>query len=173
MAKEKANDYLDIIYIHYYRKKTDPSGKGQIGYIPLMLDNVSVADIFREYLSLLSDDGLGINSPLFHKASKAYYGFETSPIGKNNFDTISKMIAIDLNKENSNQYITHCYRRTGASILASMGASNEEIRVMGDWKSSDVATHYIRDSGMEREKIVKKTLAIPEETKNSRFDIGR
>lgn len=138
-----------------------------------MLEGISVVDIFKEYLSLLKDDGMGVNSPLFHRASAKSYGFEKHPIGKNQFDVISKSIALDLKKENSEEYTTHCYRRTGASILASLGASNEEIRVMGDWKSSDVATHYIRDSGLEREKIVKKTLGIPEETQNVHCEVGR
>ena len=73
---------------------------------------------------------------------------------------MSRRTAADLGKTNPKSFTTHTYRRSGASILAALGASNEELRQMGDWKSPQVAARYVEEAGTNKEAILRKTLQL-------------
>jgi len=109
---------------------------------------------------LIDVNSNGSCSPLFRRPSKKYYSYDDAAVGKNHFDTLSKQIAKDLGKDDFESYTTHSYRRTGATMLATMGASNEELRLMGDWISPQVASHYVQDADVNKERILHKTLNL-------------
>ena len=122
--------------------------------------SISIIDIFREYLTLITGDGMGLSGPLFCRVNKAKNGYVGSVIGKNTFDKLAREIAAELGKENPKGYTTHSFRRSGATILAALGLSNEELRQMGDWKSPQVAARYVDEAGTNKEAILKKAFQL-------------
>ena len=78
-----------------------------------------------------------------------------SVIGKNTFDKLAREIAVELGKEDPKGYTTHSFRRSGATILAALGLSNEELWLIGDWKSPQVAVRYVDEAGTNKEAILK------------------
>ena len=89
------------------------------------------------------------------------YADERAVIGKNQLDELSKEIAQTLETDDYERYTTHTYRRSGATILASLGANNEETRLMGDCKSPQVAVRYVADSDVPRQNTLRKAPDVP------------
>lgn len=121
---------------------------------------MDVKQIYVDYLGLLKGRNASMDAYLFHRPLKTAYGYTGAVIGKNQFNELSKEIAQTLEKDDYQRYTTHTYRRSGATILASLGANNEEIRLMGDWKSPQVAARYVADSDVPRQNILRKALDL-------------
>lgn len=68
------------------------------------------------------------------------------PLGIKFFENVCKEIAVYLNLEENTRYTSHSLRRTGATFLAENGASIEEIKNYGRWKSTTVMEGYINKS---------------------------
>lgn len=60
-------------------------------------------------------------------------------IGRNKISEIPQAIASYLNLPNSKLYTGHCFRRTGATLLANSGASTTMLKQLGGWKSTGIA----------------------------------
>ena len=63
------------------------------------------------------------------------------------------MIFLILGKPNPEWYTGHCFRRTGATILAEAGLTMNLIKNAGDWKSASVAEGYIDSSDRIKQTI--------------------
>jgi hypothetical protein len=70
--------------------------------------------------------------------------------GKNTISKVSFRLAQLLDIENPEAFTGHCFRRTGASLLANGGASLLELQRAGRWKSSSVAQQYVDESALDR-----------------------
>ncbi len=57
--------------------------------------------------------------------------------------------------EEAKKYTAHCWRRTGATFVAESGASLQQVKLAGGWKSDAIAGTYIDNS--ER---MKRTISI-------------
>lgn len=68
------------------------------------------------------------------------------PIGVNKIAEVPRRVASFLKKESPNLYTGHCFRRTGACILAEQGLSVTMIKNAGDWQSTTVAEGYVDNS---------------------------
>lgn len=67
-------------------------------------------------------------------------------IGINKIYNTPRMIATFLNLPNKKKYTGHCFRRTGASLLANSGANFTKVRQLGGW-TTDKTTHgYVENS---------------------------
>eukprot|EP00475_Leptophrys_vorax_P015306 TRINITY_DN21675_c0_g1_i2.p2 TRINITY_DN21675_c0_g1~~TRINITY_DN21675_c0_g1_i2.p2 ORF type:complete len:156 (-),score=49.03 TRINITY_DN21675_c0_g1_i2:699-1166(-) len=58
-----------------------------------------------------------------------------------------------LGKTDFDDYPGHCYRRTGATVLAAAGSSEIVLMRAGRWKSATVAQGYIVASLEEKKKV--------------------
>lgn len=67
-------------------------------------------------------------------------------IGKNVIAKVPKEMAKFLKLPNPNSYTGHSYRRSGTTIAANNGATIEQLKRMGGWKSSTVFEKYIQES---------------------------
>jgi len=73
---------------------------------------------------------------------------------------MAEMVEID----HPEQFHSHSLRRTGATLLAMAGRSEEDIMSMGNWTSSSAAKRYIEDSMLTRRQNGE-AIAIPGYTK--------
>jgi len=74
--------------------------------------------------------------------------FITSNIGVNTLSNLGKRVAEFLGLPTPEIYTGHCWRRTSATAFVDTGASLEELKRLGNWKSSAVAERYIADSNL-------------------------
>ena len=72
--------------------------------------------------------------------------FSKQPMGHNYLASIGKDIAKRLNLPNPDSYTGHCFRRTSATLAADAGADVEQIKRLGKWSSSSVASRYVANS---------------------------
>lgn len=129
---------IDSIYEVYVTKsKTDQASKGFKFYISG--PNIIYIDEYLNYFSSKNKTGR-----LFRKIV-AGEGCARS-IGKNTISSYPKLIASKLNLEEPNSFTGHCFRRSGATIMADLGASKILLKRAGRWKSDSVCDGYIEES---------------------------
>lgn len=73
-------------------------------------------------------------------------------LGKNTIAKFPQDIATYLNLPDPKGYTGHCYRRTGATILADEGADTLQLKRAGGWKSDTVAQGYVDNSRPQKER---------------------
>ena len=74
-------------------------------------------------------------------------------LGKNNLAKAGIRIATRLGLQNPELYTGHCWRRTGATILAEAGATEQMIMAYGSWSTPKVARMYIAQSQRQKRNI--------------------
>lgn len=74
-------------------------------------------------------------------------------MGKHSIAKIPKEMASFLKLPNPELYTGHSYRRSATTIAADNGASIEELKRLGDWKSTSVVERYIQNSVSYKRKI--------------------
>ena len=67
-------------------------------------------------------------------------------IGIHKFESIPREIASYLDLEKVEEYTTHAFRLTSATVLADAGADNLALKLHGGWKSDAVVQGYIEES---------------------------
>lgn len=98
--------------------------------------------IIKKYLSLRSATITTKRLFITKRAGK----FINIPVGINSVGGVPKAIALYLNLPDPQNYTSHCFRRTSATIYADSGATEAELMRFGKWKSSTVARGYVEDS---------------------------
>lgn len=144
----------------FFRTKTDPTKLGDNDWIPGMVKDFNILDLFKEYMSLVPWDSCDSDSPFFRKVSKKRYAFEASTIGKNSFDSKSKAIAVILGLPNPNTYTTHTYRRSAGTIFFNLGIERQDLQLLGDWKDIDVPLTYVKKASISKRRITENCLQI-------------
>lgn len=74
-------------------------------------------------------------------------------MGKHSIAKIPKNVATFLGLDQPSAYTGHSYRRTGTTIAADAGASLEDLKRLGPWKSSKVCEGYIQQSSTYKRKL--------------------
>ncbi|KAL7290947.1 hypothetical protein TKK_0015674 [Trichogramma kaykai] len=92
-------------------------------------------DIVKKYISLRPVKLF--SDKFFVRNEKIYCTHQVIGINKI-YETPSK-IAEELGLKNPKLYTGHCYRRTGASLLAESGANSAQVRQLGGWIPEKVA----------------------------------
>jgi hypothetical protein len=59
-------------------------------------------------------------------------------------------VALYLNLSNSSEFTGHCWRRTGATILAEAGGTVIQLQQAGGWSSVSVAEGYVNESSVSK-----------------------
>ena len=66
------------------------------------------------------------------------------------FQNIPKEMAIFLKKKNKLNFSHHSFRRSYATSMHAAGATRQQIKMAGGWRSDKVVEHYIANSDAER-----------------------
>lgn len=74
-------------------------------------------------------------------------------IGINKIYEIPQLIATYLGLKEPKRYTGHCYRRTGATLLADSGADFSKVKQLGGWVSDKVCHGYVENSIHNRQQI--------------------
>jgi integrase len=120
-------------------------------------------DILRRYLVLydarLSADarvgaanGVTIDSRLFMYISKEG-ALQNKPLGVNAIGKTPKLVATALGLATPEDFTGHCWRRTGATVLANSGCSLIQLKQSGGWSSSTTAEGYVAESSHSKHGI--------------------
>jgi len=86
------------------------------------------------------------------------------PLAASSVDCVAFKMAVKLGKSNPSLFHSHSLRRTGATLLAMAGRTEEDIMSMGNWTSSSAAKRYIEDSMLTKRKNGE-AISIPGYTK--------
>lgn len=70
-----------------------------------------------------------------------------SRMGRNRFREIFKEVATLLKLPHPERYTGHCGRRTSASICATKGATEVQLKSLGGWKHLKMACRYVAECG--------------------------
>lgn len=103
---------------------------------------VSFLEVVRKYIALRPENVPHNKFFVNYRQRKC----TTQPVGINTIYKIPKKIADFLELPNSEMYTGHCFRRSGATMLANSGADLITVKRLGGWKSSSVAESYIEES---------------------------
>lgn len=117
------------------QSKTDQAGKGFY-----FLITMPHAQYMKNYLQCFPS----CTGRLFRKID-ATGKITNRPIGKNSLAKIPSRIAQFLELDNPENYTGHCFRRTGATILADSGSSESTLKRAGRWSSAKVVDGYLDD----------------------------
>lgn len=132
------------------RSKTDQQEQGTYVLIPSIEDpSLDPVKTFLRYSDLVPEK---TNLFLQYHVDK----YVRQPIGKNSFTPIIQTMAKALKLEHWEAFRTHSLRSTMATILADAEGTEQEIKRHGRWKSSSVASEYVRSSHLGEIKVAKK-----------------
>ncbi|XP_034939961.1 uncharacterized protein [Chelonus insularis] len=107
------------------------------------------AEIVQKYLDLRN-----VNAPTNRFFLKFTNGKCTiQVVGRNKFAKMPQEIAKFLKLENPETFTGHCFRRTGATVVADAGASIIDLKRFGGWKSRSVVKGYIKESIQNKQKL--------------------
>ena len=83
---------------------------------------------------------------LFRKMSRG--SITRQVIGENTIAKFGEDIAtwLGYSLEEAKRYTSHCFRRTGATLLAEKGASHPALKLAGGWRSDHACEGYINNS---------------------------
>ena len=73
---------------------------------------------------------------------------------------------------NPETYISHTFRRSGATALVEGGATAEELKIIGNWKSIQVPTAYVSENKVCKSRIIRENMNISPK-KNRRQQIEK
>lgn len=74
-------------------------------------------------------------------------------IGKNKIGETPQAIALFLGLPDPKTYTGHCFRRTSATLLCDSGASVQNLKQLGGWRSETVALGYVENSMHGKQKL--------------------
>lgn len=75
------------------------------------------------------------------------------PMGRHKIAEVPKNIATYLNLDDAPRFTGHCFRRTSATLLSESGATMQQIKQLGRWRSDIIAQGYIEHSIRNKELI--------------------
>ena len=133
----------DVVEITVRRCKGDKAT--QTVLIPNLRD-VNIVEIFRDYIDWTASVRVpGLPSRFFQQLH-ANGNFMNANVGKNYMGTVARGIAEELNYANFGKFSGHSFRATAATTMFENGATKEQIKIAGNWKSDRVMEGYIRDT---------------------------
>jgi hypothetical protein len=108
-------------------------------------------NIVREYMKLRPKNARTNRFFLQYRNGK----LTNQVMGKHSIAKIPKEMAKFLKLPEPHTFTGHSYRRSGTTIAADAGASIEDLKRLGPWKSTSVCERYIQNSLGHRRKLAK------------------
>lgn len=141
---DNVKDTGEEIVVKVPDTKTNKTKKPKIYII-----NGEFTNIVREYVKLRPKNSSTNRFFLQYRNGK----LTNQPMGKHSIAKIPKEMATFLQLPDPHTYTGHSYRRTSTTIAADAGASIEDLKRLGQWKSTDVVEKYIENSLGHRRKL--------------------
>lgn len=154
---EKLNDKRFLVKIN--DNKNNYPGQFMIG--ALFYDKVD------KYISLRPTDEVPDRFFIKYKNGTCF----SQPIGRHTIGQVPSIIATCLNLENPKGYTGHSFRRSSATLLSESGATMQQIKQLGRWRSDLIAAGYIENSINNREVIYNGIINESKKNKNSSLEI--
>ena len=128
----------DGIYVTILRKKAAVSRSLQTIWVNKTFFGWDLFGNLETYLKYIPPEG-----PLWRTVAPHPKGIERRVLARSTVDDVPVKLATLIQLSNAKQYHSHSLRRTGATLMAIMGRTEEQIMVMGNWTSSTAARRYI------------------------------
>jgi len=138
----------DGIVVSVHRKKACASRSNQKIWVCNSFFGWDLLGNLKSYLSIIPTSG-----PLWRAIPPNPKEVCFSrPLAASTVDAVASKMATILNLPNPSLFHSHSLRRTGATLLALAGRSEEDIMAMGNWSSSSAAKRYIGESMLTKRK---------------------
>ena len=132
----------DGINVRIHRSKAAESRAFQVIWVNNMFFGWDLMDNLKKYLSFIPSKGpLWRAVPPFPKQV-----CDCKALARSTIDAVAMKMARVLDLPEVSLYHSHSLRRTGATLMAIGGRTEEQIKVMGNWTSSSAASRYIDTS---------------------------
>lgn len=140
----------DGLFVSVPCSKTDQNKTGFRFFCPKSDDErLCALAIFDKYKSFFTEES--IEGRLFRKFRNNKP--TKQPLGYHYFEKVARSIATFLQIENSEKYTSHSFRRSAATIISNNGATVEQIKSFGRWKSTTVMEGYLENSDQNKKKL--------------------
>lgn len=155
----KDEEGKEFLQIHVQKAKNDQEKKGDYRLIPESADKtVCAVKMMRRYLACVdADPETPIQQRIQVAPSRDEAYFVGDNITKNTADEDRKLILEQAGFE-ENAFTEHSGRRGAAVTLKEAGCSNEEIQVIGNWKSTTMPAYYSKGAVNSKIAIAKKIM---------------
>ncbi|KAJ3662031.1 hypothetical protein Zmor_006398 [Zophobas morio] len=123
--------------------------------VPGNMENINLVELVRAYMALRT-----IKTP--HQKFFINYVKEkctVQAVGIHKIGNVPAVAAKYLGLENASSYTGHCFRRSSATILATVGCNMEGIKRHRGWGSLTVAEGYVDDCETAKINVAEKILA--------------
>jgi len=132
----------DGIVVNLNRKKASASRSSQKIWVNKTFFGWDLLTNLQTYLKYIPKEG-----PLWRCIAPHQKEIcESRTLAPTTIEGIPAKLAYSLKLKDWRSYHSHSLRRTGATLLAIMGRTEEQIKVMGNWTSSAAASRYIDTS---------------------------
>ena len=128
----------DGVYVKIMRKKAAVCRSVQKIWVNKSFFGWDLLANLRKYLQYIPSEG-----SLWRTVAPNPRGVETRVLAHTTVDETAVKMARLIHLPDEKQYHSHTLRRTGATLLAIMGRTEEQIMIMGNWSSSTAARRYI------------------------------
>ena len=118
--------------------------------VPMTESKRSPAQNMLDYIDALNLSEKERKGRLFRSYDERNSKFSKRPLGKNTAAKIPFEIATFLGLPNPELYTGHAFRRSAATILADEGATVNQLKRFGRWKSDTVCASYVDNSKKAR-----------------------
>jgi len=112
---------------------------------------IALHGYFENYRKQLQSVNMAASGRLFRSFRNGRY--ISTPLGKNTLAKVACKIATYLKLENPETFTGHTWRRSAATAFAESGASNQQMKRLGGWKSDSVVDGYVANSKKLKEII--------------------
>lgn len=146
LTLEDINEDTEGMWISVWRKKNDETGEKELKLAPKSKDPRSCAiTLWKKYINAAKGNARKkMESKIWLQDRNGKLIAQV--IGEHPISQVSKDVAKFLGISNWEEYTFHSFRSTSATVLADNGATIENIKRHGDWKSQSACEGYIRKS---------------------------
>jgi len=148
------------------RKKACASRSTQEIWVSGTFFGWNLLDNLKKYLACIPSSG-----PLWRRIPPSpKNALDFAPLASSTVDSTPTKMASKLKLPNPLAYHSHSLRRTGATLLAIAGRSEEQIKTMGNWSSASAVIRYIENSEVSMRRNAR-AIAMPGFTAPEFMDI--
>jgi len=156
MKVEDIEIKADGFFIVLHRKKACADRAIQQIWVSGIFFGWNLLNNLKSYLACIPESG-----PLWRRIPPSPKNvLDCAPLARTTIDSTPTKMATKLKLENPMAYHSHSLRRTGATLLAMAGRTEEQIKTMGNWTSASAVIRYIENSEVSMRKNAS-AIALP------------